>query len=79
MFSFVKTISSLESPRFRDRGSPVTSVASARLRDQCVKLKRRGRVAQLVEQRPFKAWVAGSIPAALTILIYPLGLLRRLV
>jgi hypothetical protein len=27
-----------------------------------------GRVAQLVEQRPFKAWVAGSIPAALTIL-----------
>jgi hypothetical protein len=25
-----------------------------------------GRVAQLVEQRPFKAWVAGSIPAALT-------------
>jgi len=26
-----------------------------------------GRVAQLVEQRPFKAWVAGSIPAALTI------------
>src|SRR5437660_5497155 len=26
-----------------------------------------GRVAQLVEQRPFKAWVAGSNPAALTI------------
>ena len=25
-----------------------------------------GRVAQVVEQRPFKAWVAGSIPAALT-------------
>src|SRR6185437_4279610 len=25
-----------------------------------------GRVAQLVEQRPFKAWVAGSNPAALT-------------
>jgi hypothetical protein len=29
-------------------------------------LKWVGRVAQLVEQRPFKAWVAGSIPAALT-------------
>ena len=26
-----------------------------------------GRVAQLVEQCPFKAWVAGSNPAALTI------------
>src|SRR5580692_7779611 len=26
----------------------------------------RGRVAQLVEQCPFKAWVAGSSPAALT-------------
>jgi hypothetical protein len=26
-----------------------------------------GRVAQLVEQCPFKAWVAGSSPAALTI------------
>jgi len=25
-----------------------------------------GRVAQLVEQCPFKAWVAGSNPAALT-------------
>ena len=25
-----------------------------------------GRVAQVVEQRPFKAWVAGSNPAALT-------------
>ena len=31
-----------------------------------VRLKLVGRVAQLVEQRPFKAWVAGSIPAALT-------------
>jgi ABC-type enterochelin transport system permease subunit len=31
-------------------------------------LKLVGRVAQLVEQRPFKAWVAGSIPAALTII-----------
>src|SRR5258708_7595210 len=29
-------------------------------------LKDRGRVAQLVEQCPFKAWVAGSNPAALT-------------
>ena len=31
-----------------------------------VKLEDSGRVAQLVEQRPFKAWVAGSNPAALT-------------
>jgi hypothetical protein len=30
-------------------------------------LKLVGRVAQVVEQRPFKAWVAGSNPAALTI------------
>ena len=29
-------------------------------------LKDCGRVAQLVEQCPFKAWVAGSSPAALT-------------
>src|SRR5206468_4444489 len=33
--------------------------------------RRVGRVAQLVEQCPFKAWVAGSSPAALT--IYPQG------
>src|SRR5947209_4199508 len=33
----------------------------------CVRLEVCGRVAQLVEQRPFKAWVAGSNPAALTI------------
>ena len=32
----------------------------------CVKFKTCGRVAQLVEQCPFKAWVAGSNPAALT-------------
>jgi hypothetical protein len=32
-----------------------------------VRLKLAGRVAQVVEQRPFKAWVAGSNPAALTI------------
>src|SRR6516225_9772130 len=31
-----------------------------------VRLLECGRVAQLVEQRPFKAWVAGSNPAALT-------------
>ena len=31
-----------------------------------VRLIECGRVAQLVEQRPFKAWVAGSNPAALT-------------
>jgi hypothetical protein len=33
---------------------------------KCVKFKLVGRVAQLVEHRPFKAWVAGSSPAALT-------------
>jgi hypothetical protein len=32
----------------------------------CDTLKDCGRVAQLVEQCPFKAWVAGSNPAALT-------------
>ena len=33
---------------------------------RCVRLEKSGRVAQLVEQCPFKAWVAGSSPAALT-------------
>ena len=33
----------------------------------CVRLDFRGRVAQLVEQCPFKAWVLGSSPSALTI------------
>src|SRR5437899_11463535 len=33
-----------------------------------------GRVAQLVEQCPFKAWVAGSNPAALTINLFRLTL-----
>jgi hypothetical protein len=33
---------------------------------RCVRLEKSGRVAQLVEQCPFKAWVAGSNPAALT-------------
>ena len=37
-----------------------------------------GRVAQVVEQRPFKAWVAGSNPAALTnIKMVPLALRKR--
>src|SRR5215467_8230518 len=31
------------------------------------RVRENGRVAQLVEQCPFKAWVAGSNPAALTI------------
>src|ERR1700688_33152 len=35
-------------------------------RGKYVRLKLVGRVAQVVEQRPFKAWVAGSNPAALT-------------
>jgi len=36
-----------------------------------------GRVAQLVEQCPFKAWVAGSNPAALTKISSGFVLLRR--
>ena len=32
----------------------------------CGRLDLCGRVAQLVEQRPFKAWVLGSSPSALT-------------
>ena len=32
----------------------------------CDRLPKCGRVAQLVEQRPFKAWVLGSSPSALT-------------
>src|SRR3979411_1816179 len=39
---------------------------SAMQRRKYVRLKLVGRVAQVVEQRPFKAWVAGSNPAALT-------------
>jgi hypothetical protein len=38
---------------------------SSRL-SECVRLRESGRVAQVVEQCPFKAWVAGSNPAALT-------------
>ena len=49
----------------RSHGSP--GARRARLHaGKCVRLKLVGRVAQVVEQRPFKAWVAGSIPAALT-------------
>src|ERR1700687_6167821 len=39
---------------------------TANTRRKCVRLKRVGRVAQVVEQPPFKAWVSGSNPAALT-------------
>ncbi len=35
-------------------------------RGRCGRFEDGGRVAQLVEQCPFKAWVAGSSPAALT-------------
>ena len=35
----------------------------------CDRLPRCGRVAQLVEQRPFKAWVLGSSPSALTMIL----------
>ncbi len=48
--------------------------AAPNTRKKYVRLKLVGRVAQLVEQRPFKAWVAGSIPAALT--IFPAGMLK---
>src|SRR6185312_4469253 len=41
-------------------------VRSASVNNWDVMMNGCGRVAQLVEQRPFKAWVAGSNPAALT-------------
>jgi hypothetical protein len=41
------------------------AIASEALND-VLNLEDWGRVAQLVEQCPFKAWVAGSSPAALT-------------
>ena len=53
-----------KAPRRRSTG------AARDERFPCVKLNPCGRVAQLAEQCPFKAWVAGSSPAALTIL-YP--------
>src|SRR5512146_3296819 len=40
--------------------------AGVESRPDMVDSKESGRVAQLVEQCPFKAWVAGSSPAALT-------------
>jgi hypothetical protein len=49
----------------RSAKSPAT--ASMALRNSCGRLKGVGPVAQLVEQRTFNAWVAGSIPAGLTI------------
>jgi hypothetical protein len=47
-------------PRFADSVNPDQFLAIM------LDLKKCGRVAQLVEQCPFKAWVAGSSPAALT-------------
>ena len=60
-------ISSASQPGSRRQSAP--SPASPLLpgrSSQCVKLNDCGRVAQVVEQCPFKAWVAGSNPAALT-------------
>src|SRR5260370_6669121 len=47
--------------------APSRSTGLRIVRRKYVRLKLVGRVAQVVEQRPFKAWVAGSNPAALTI------------
>jgi hypothetical protein len=63
------SIAAQEKPRRTNRRAR-SSIAARDERFPCVKLNSRGRVAQLVEQCPFKAWVAGSSPAALTIL-YP--------
>ncbi len=49
----------------RKRCQQRTSYRLSRL--VCVVLSRCGRVAQLAEQCPFKAWVDGSSPSALTI------------
>src|SRR5438132_10288515 len=51
---------------FRSRAASMPGSAAEGCRYANV-VKDRGRVAQLVEQCPFKAWVAGSNPAALTI------------
>jgi hypothetical protein len=54
-------------------------VVAARGRAYMLDLIEVGRVAQLVEQCPFKAWVAGSSPAALTnFLLLVQSLLGRL-
>ena len=51
---------------YRFLAGPSRPASEQDVRGKYVRLKWVGRVAQLVEQRPFKAWVAGSIPAALT-------------
>jgi hypothetical protein len=49
-------------PKSGDAGGGGRNVSNL----DCVTFKNVGRVAQVVEQCPFKAWVAGSNPAALT-------------
>src|SRR4051812_45528223 len=48
------------------RGSSSIPISGFTKRASVLYTERDGRVAQLVEQCPFKAWVAGSNPAALT-------------
>src|SRR5579884_1993404 len=53
---------------YRQAHSPAEARADQAIRCCCRgRLERCGPVAQLVEQRTFNAWVAGSIPAGLTI------------
>ena len=52
----------ISSPDCSPRQAPAGQTGAGKY----VRLKKVGRVAQVVEQRPFKAWVAGSNPAALT-------------
>src|ERR1019366_3133629 len=52
----------ISSPDCSPRQAPAGQTGAGKY----VRLKRVGRVAQVVEQRPFKAWVAVSNPAALT-------------
>ena len=56
----------LKGPRSVDTAK--RAVAGVPRDAEYVSFKDRGRVAQLVEQCPFKAWVAGSSPAALTMI-----------
>lgn len=55
----------------RENPAPVKKVDFPGAFDYLKALLLRESVAQLVEQRPFKPWVAGSIPARLTIFLFP--------
>jgi hypothetical protein len=67
----LRKLSTSRAKNAREMGHPAVSLGlrAYALRETLwivLDLKEVGRVAQLVEQCPFKAWVAGSSPAALT-------------